>query len=108
MLTCQNNTIVLTRGDSAVLKLTVVDGEGQPYKIADNDTVIFTIKKHTTDKEAVLKKTLSDGQIIINPQDTENLEYGQYVYDVELTQGSGFVATVIPPTRFVVAEEVTW
>lgn len=108
MLTCQNNTIVLTRGDSAVLKLTVVDGEGQPYEIADNDTVIFTIKKHTTDKEAVLKKTLTDGQIIINPQDTENLEYGQYVYDVELTQGSGFVATVIPPTRFVVAEEVSW
>lgn len=108
MLTCQNNTIVLTRGDSAVLKLTVVDGEGQLYKIADNDTVIFTIKKYTTDKDVVLKKTLTDGQIIINPQDTENLEYGQYVYDVELTQGSGFVATVIPPTRFVVAEEVSW
>lgn len=108
MLNCQNNTITMTRGDTAVLKLDIIDEQGMPYVPTDGDVVLFTLKRSVLDKSVVFQKSMVDGKITIHPQDTASLDYGQYVYDVELTQGSGFVATVIPPSRFVVAEEVTW
>lgn len=108
MLTCQNNTIVLTRGDTAILKLNIVDEKGTPYKLTDGDVVIFTLKRSVRERDVIFQKSMVDGKIIIHPQDTSHLEYGQYVYDVELTKEDGFVATVIPPHRFIVAEEVTW
>lgn len=108
MLNCQNNTITLTRGDTAVLKLDIIDEQGIPYDVTDSDVVIFTLKRSVLDKAVVFQKSMVDGKITIQPQDTANLEYGQYFYDVELTKEDGFVATVIPPHRFVIAEEVTW
>lgn len=108
MLTCQNNAITLTRGDTAVLRLDITDDKGNPYKLTDSDVVIFTLKRSVMEKDVIFQKSMVDGEIIIHPQDTSHLEYGQYVYDVELTKEDGFVATVIPPHRFVIAEEVTW
>lgn len=108
MLTCQNNTIVLTRGDTAILKLNIVDEKGTPYKLTDGDVVIFTLKRSVRERDVIFQKSMVDEKITIQPQDTANLEYGQYFYDVELTKEDGFVATVIPPHRFIVAEEVTW
>ena len=108
MLNCQNNTIFLTRGDSAVLGLDIINEQGIPYVPTDGDVVLFTLKRNVMEKDVIFQKSMVDGKIIIHPQDTSHLEYGQYVYDVELTKENGFVATVIPPSRFVVAEEVTW
>lgn len=108
MLNCQNNIITMTRGDTAVLKLDIIDEQGIPYDVTDSDVVIFTLKRSVLDKAVVFQKSMVDGKITIQPQDTANLEYGQYFYDVELTKEDGFVATVIPPHRFVIAEEVTW
>lgn len=108
MLNCQNNTITLTRGDTAVLKLDITDDKGNPYKLTDGDVVIFTLKKSVMERDVIFQKSMVDGKIIIQPQDTAGLEYGQYFYDVELTKDDGFVATVIPPHRLVISEEVTW
>ena len=108
MLNCQNNTITLTRGDTAILRLDITDDKGNPYKLTDSDVVIFTLKRSVMERDVIFQKSMVDGKIIIHPQDTAHLEYGQYVYDVELTKENGFVATVIPPHRFVIAEEVTW
>ena len=108
MLNCQNNTITMTRGDTAVLKLDIINEQGIPYVPTDGDVVLFTLKRNVMEKDVILQKSMVDGKIIIHPQDTSHLEYGQYVYDVELTKENGFVATVIPPSRFVIAEEVTW
>lgn len=108
MLNCQNNTIFLTRGDSAVLRLDIINEQGIPYVPTDGDVVLFTLKRNVMEKDVIFQKSMVGGKIIIHPQDTSHLEYRQYVYDVELTKENGFVATVIPPSRFVVAEEVTW
>lgn len=108
MLNCQNNVITMTRGDTAVLRLDITDDKGNPYKLTDSDVVLLTLKRSVLDKSVIFQKSMVDGKIIIQPQDTASLEYGQYFYDVELTKEDGFVATVIPPHRFIVAEEVTW
>lgn len=108
MLNCQNNTITMTRGDTAVLKLDIINEQGIPYVPTDSDVVLFTLKRNVMEKDVIFQKSMVDGKIIIHPQDTSHLDYGSYFYDVELTKENGFVATVIPPHRLVIAEEVTW
>lgn len=108
MLTCVNNNISITRGDSAVFSLSIKKADGEPYEIVEGDTVIFTVKKSTFDKDIITQKTVVNGVITINPDDTKSLEYGTYYYDVELTQSDGFVSTVISPHKFIVEQEVTY
>lgn len=106
MLTIKNNTITLTRGDTARIDLAISkDGETYDYS---PDTVVFSVKTSTTTPEYVFQKTVSDGVIYIAPSDTESLPYGTYRYDVQVTTQSGDVCTVIPPSNFIVAPEVTW
>ena len=45
---------------------------------------------------------------MVLPEDTHELPYKIYKYDVQLTLADGFVDTIIPPTDFIVKEEVTW
>ena len=105
MLTIRNNTITLTRGDTARIDLTLSkDGESYDYSA---DTVVFSVKKTTSTPTYIMQKTVTDGVIYIAPDDTENLSYGDYVYDVQLTTQSGDVCTVIPPSKFTLATEVT-
>lgn len=97
MLTCEGNTIHLTRGDSAVLLLKIQRENGSEYELQAGDSVLFTVKNSVYDTAVIIQKKLIDGVIKINPDDTKNLQYGTYYYDVELTQSDGFVATVISP-----------
>lgn len=100
------NVIYLTRGDSADFKINVYTIGGNEYEMKDTDTITFTLKRSTIDKENVFQKT---GNIIrINPNDTKDLSYGEYVYDVQLNFDNGDVDTIIEPTRFYVTEEVTF
>ena len=46
--------------------------------------------------------------IKIDPSDTSGLDFGQYVYDVQATFGSGEVKTIIKPAKFFVGGEVTY
>lgn len=108
MLQVRNNAIYLTRGDTAKLSLTITDEEGKPYVIQDTDTVLFTIKRTTSDKDVVLQKRAVDSTIYITAAETEPLAYGTYKYDVELRKDDGTVSTVIVPSPFVLCEEVTF
>lgn len=108
MLTCVNNNISITRGDSAIFALAIKKADGEPYKIGEGDTVIFTVKKSTFDTKIITQKKVVDGVVRLHPEDTKGLEYGTYYYDVELTQADGFVSTVISPHKFIVEQEVTY
>lgn len=72
------------------------------------DSVLFTVKNSVYDTAVIIQKKLIDGVIKINPDDTKNLQYGTYYYDVELTQSDGFVATVISPQKLIIEPEVTY
>ncbi len=108
MLTCEGNTIHLTRGDSAVLLLKIQRENGSEYELQAGDSVLFTVKNSVYDTAVIIQKKLIDGVIKINPDDTKNLQYGTYYYDVELTQSDGFVATVISPQKLIIEPEVTY
>lgn len=106
MLKITKNKIQLTRGDTAQIKLAVTQ-DGQPYDF-EKDTVVFSVKTSTTTPQYIFQKTVKDGVILIRPEDTENLQYGSYKYDVQLTTEAGDVCTIIPPDIFEVMPEVTW
>ena len=46
--------------------------------------------------------------IPIYPEDTEPLEFGSYVYDIQVTRANGTVTTLIVPSAFKLTEEVTY
>lgn len=108
MLTCDGNTIHLTRGDSAVLLLKIRKNDDTEYELQAGDSVLFTVKNSVYDTSVIIQKKLINGVIKLNPDDTKNLQYGTYYYDVELTQTDGFVATVISPQKLIIEPEVTY
>ena len=107
MFTIKNNTITLTRGDTARISLSIKDDSGSDYDFS-SDTVLFTVKKAETDSEIVLQKEVTNGIITINPSDTAELPFRKFVYDVQVTTAGGDVYTVIPPSTLSIEKEVTW
>lgn len=107
MLKVVNNTVTATRGDSVYLNIKLTKN-GEDYEMAEGDTLTLTIKKTTSSKKALISKTFEDLTVKIESGDTDSLEYGTYYYDVQLTSANGDIDTVIPPTKFVIAEEVTF
>ena len=108
MLKVENNTISLTRGDSAFLNVEITNDEGETYELEQGDVCEFTVKKYTSSENVLIKKEVINGEIRISPDDTRMLNYGPYVYDVQVTMANGDIATVIPPTTFNVMEEVNF
>ena len=106
----EDGTIEMTRGDTVDLDITITytddEGETHEYDPSAGDIVTMTVKKSTKTAEALISKT--GPHIIIEPEETEPLPYGKYVYDVQLTKEDGTVDTVITPTAFKILEEVTW
>lgn len=99
-------TISLTRGDYASFHIDAYDQNHNIYELQEGDVVTFTIKRNTKQKEALVQKHGLDIEIF--PEDTENLQYGTYSYDVELAPASGHIDTFIGPADFVLTEEVTF
>ena len=103
----RDNTIHLTRGDTARISLGITSSDGTAYDYSE-DTVVFTVKASTMSSDALIEKTVTDGVIYLATGDTNGLSYQTYVYDVQLTTAGGDICTVIPPAKFIVEQEVTW
>ncbi len=106
--------IEFVRGDTQPLKFQVKDNNGNILKMDWYDELIFTIKKNYNAKQALLQKKLSNGSIhynngyyfiILTHEDTANLKYGSYVYDIQL-MSDDIVATLVLGT-ITLTEEVT-
>ena len=66
------------------------------------------MKKDYDDEEPLLLINIPIDTMIlvITPEDTKSLEFGKYVYDVELTKVNGDVDTFITKARIDLTEEV--
>lgn len=107
MLTVDSkNNITLTRGDTAILTLTVKKN-GNDYDFSD-DLTQFTVKRNTVTSDIVFQKTFTGTSIQIDPSDTKDLYYTDLKYDVQLITPDNEVYTVITPHDFIVAEEVNF
>lgn len=104
--------IVVTRGDTEVITIEMSDENGA-IPFVTGDTVYFTIKIDANTATKVLQKTVTtftNGKAVITllPADTSSLAYGFYVYDIQFNRADGNVKTIVKPSTFKLAEEVTY
>lgn len=102
-----NNVISMTRGDTCKIKIEIFDYFGEPYIPDSDDKIRFAMGKKYNE-EPLIRKDIDPSSmlLIINPEDTKQLSFGSYVYDMELTTKSGEVDTFIPKGSFIITEEV--
>lgn len=101
-----DNRVTLTRGDTCAFDVEIKTDSGATYIPVETDVITFTLKKDSKSSVVLIKKTGTT--IVLNPEDTRSLKYGNYLYDVTLTTVSGAVYTIIPPTEFILADEIHW
>ena len=105
-------TITLTRGDTFLATVSMTDAQGEAYIPGEGDEVRFKCSKsypseHGTDTP-LIEKVLDNSTLLLelDPEDTDGLRFGEYVYDVQLTTAAGVVDTFIPKGRLIIAEEL--
>lgn len=108
MLYVDNENVFLTRGDSCDLIITIRDIQGEIYELQTGDILTFTIKVNCHTEDIIIQKVITTNVVSITPADTEELAYGAYWYDVQLTTLGEDIYTVIPPHRFNITPEVTF
>lgn len=106
----KNNRIFLTRGDTFYGQVSIFESDGvTPYTPSEGDMIQFAVKKEATDEgEPLIVKNIPIDTMVLKlePEDTKNLDFGGYYYDIQLTKENGDVDTFITKTRFVLTEEI--
>lgn len=108
-----NQTKYMVRGDSKAYKFQRKDREGNILTDTPS-TLFFTVKTSFNTQDFVLQKTLENMYItqdgywhfVLNPEDTENLPYGKYCWDIQVVQ-DGF-KTTIARGHLELTKESTW
>jgi hypothetical protein len=96
MVSIEGNQIKLTRGDTAVIKLAFLINK-LPYIQKPADKVIFSVKESYDSDTYMIHKEVQNCTLGISHEDTQKLEVGTYVWDVQVTVAeTGQVATVGP------------
>lgn len=92
--------ISMIRGDSETILVSCMDVNDSPIALVNGDLIYFTIKERITSTANVLQKivsTFQDGKAYISilPNDTKNLYFKKYVYDIQLTRADQSVTTLV-------------
>ena len=114
MISVSGTTITMTRGDTAVIHVSMTR-DGTAYTPVAGDEVRFAMRpaglnsKGTEYKYPVcLEKTIpiDTMNLTIEPNDTAELGFGEYVYDIQITFYDGTVDTFITTATLIIAPEV--
>lgn len=109
MVTVVNNTIILVRGDTVEIPVTIRTRDGDAYIPSEGDVIRFALKENYNSDAVLVKKVLSNDDLTLRLDacETKALEAKKkpYVYDVELTAENGYVDTFVRGLM-VVLEEV--
>lgn len=101
------NNIEITRGDTGIIEF-IPDN----YEFSDGDILFFTVKDDVYSEEYLFQKEIdifidNKAIIMISPDDTKDLDFNTYFYDIQINTADGSVNTVIEKSKFKVKEEIT-
>ena len=119
----KKNKITHTRGDTLRAKVDLwLDAEQtEPYIPEMGDTIRFALKhpalkqkeddpgyEEYVDQTPLFVKDIPYDTLIlhIEPNDTKNLGFGEYEYDIEITHADGTVDTFITAAPYEITKEV--
>ena len=108
MVIVNGTTISMVRGDTAKIEIAINDSEGHEYAPVEGDVIRFAAKKSYYDEEPIIYKLIPNDTLLlwIEPQDTKNLPFGKYIYDIEITFADGDVDTFIANATLEILKEV--
>ena len=111
----EGTSITLTRGDTLRVKINLTVS-GEVYEPINGDSVRFALKHPTLnsrktdfkDVDPLILKPIPTNTMILElqPQDTKELDFGRYVYDIQITFADGRVDTFITQSNFTLTPEV--
>lgn len=90
------------RGDTFAFKFSIMYKDKTPIKKEDIKTLFITCRKYASkDFPIIFQKTIDDVEIDeegychakFNPEDTQELMYGSYFFDIEVTTKGGYRKT---------------
>ena len=104
----KKTTITLTRGDTFHANIIMHDSDGEPYYPVEGETIRFAMKKDYSDPEPLLliDVPIETMELIITSEDTKELPFGNYVWDMQITRLNGDIDTFITKASLVLTEEV--
>ena len=107
--------ISLPRGDIRNFKIAVKETSGDLTAL-EFDDIFFTAKMTFMNTDYILQKRLSDGDITkdeegyylfsLLPEDTNNLPFGEYDFDIELLKNGAIKQTTLG--KLMITPEVTY
>ena len=108
MLVVSENQIYLTRGDTLTITLSLTNDDGSAYVPDDSDKIYFRLKKFAATTEILVEKEINVSNMILqlNENDTKNLPFGDYRYEIELVKANGSHYTVIENELFTIGKEL--
>lgn len=107
--------IEFPRGDTCPVEFCLTDKAGNILIPTEKDEIYFTVKKSYNARDFILQKRFSYKELevygdkinfILSHEDTANLKYGNYVYDIQLMSGD-YVKTLVLGTM-ILTNEATW
>ena len=109
----REKNIHMVRGDTEALQVELQKEDGTPYFLEDGDIIYFTVKSSPRTEEKLLQKVVTEfvdgvALITIKPEDTKELNFHKYKYDIQWTRADGIVKTIVPVSDFVIKEEITY
>lgn len=101
-------SITLTRGDSFAADIGIIQPDGEPYVPSEGDQIRFAMNRNVKDEEVLILREIpiDTMRLVLTPEDTKDLEFGSYVYDIQLTKSTGKVDTFITKSTLTLTEEV--
>lgn len=103
-----DNTIHMTRGNSAYFEIEAFLPDKTQYTPSSTDKIVFTVKVKYEDKHAVIRKEIPTDSMLLTlePDDTSVLDTGVYVYDIYLQTLDGSKDTFIREAKLVLERNV--
>lgn len=113
MYKLKGTRISLIRGDTLILGIEI-KRNGETYEVQSGDVIRFALKSATMKKdrteyinnEPLVIKTIPNDTLTLRleSEDTAQLPFGNYSYDIQLTMADGTVDTFISDTLELLAE----
>lgn len=106
--------ISIIRGTTNEFSLSIKDESGEQYTIESSEKIIFGVKENAENSDYNIVKVLTSTDVVddtytikLTPEDTAELPFGRYYFDVGLQTADGDYYMIIPCDEFCICKAIT-
>lgn len=101
------------RGTTNTFQIQLTDADGQPYELYAGETLKFGVKRSKNANSCIIEKILDSDdytegayELKLEPADTEELDFGEYYYDIGMQSGTDYF-NVVELSKFEITANIT-